>query len=365
MGVAYIEPSPEKLDFIVERMIQPDEIDKIVSREEFETCINFIIMELDTSIRNQTKHLANVGQNHYFAIRSLNTPTSKKTKLGNIEGQLVGQEYFGVSRFSPVLMDIADIQYWAIWKDGDWQQHTWNHYGEHLAVGDAGVGKFQTGYLIVNGKLLQPQEVVSFVRGILRRINSGFNLRYNDRALSYAASQIIAGQTPTQSRLDQLLDVNWINDSSSISNPSDRQTYILRSKSLRQQATDKKRYDEWFQSLINKKARKNAELGPHGNSSDILDFFSQYNIEDKVDDYKSNPDYDKSRELIEMNRVCYNRFGISIIELYMISIPSLTQYTVLESQNNGHQQPHHTTNCKPVKKLFHYLRGGVNANSLH
>src|SRR3989338_9818878 len=155
MPIAYEEPNKEEQIYILSGMPDVSLLDA-KTKELFKESLDSLLIFFETYVREATKPMGSNGQNHYLAIRSLNTPSAPKGYDRRV--QLVGQEYFGINRFFPSLVDIADIEYWALWEKGDWMIHNRSSDGEHFEVGNSGKGDFINGYLKINGQVLTPEE---------------------------------------------------------------------------------------------------------------------------------------------------------------------------------------------------------------
>ncbi len=113
---------------------------------------------------------------HFNAIRCLNNPeeTNVAGQLSLPGSQLAGEEYFGLNRFMINFPDIADIQWWSVYKDGSWRLDSWNPQGEHLDTGFNGWGELVGSVIKLNGKVLNPEEMIGFYRAIRLRNERGF-----------------------------------------------------------------------------------------------------------------------------------------------------------------------------------------------
>lgn len=302
MPVAFIEPTKEETAYIISRMHDSSSLDNNLF-EEFRRAMNSILLKTDTALRSQTVHMGGIGQNHYLAIRALCTP--KMTGAKNC--QIVGQEFFGMNRFFPSSIDIADMEWWAVYENGGWGLHTWNQKGEHLLTGSSGMGDFVAGALKINHLYLSPSEVVSFLHSIKRRTGGNFARYYDRKTLQYVMTQIQSGQQASQRRLRQLEDLGFILPDGSLS-------YTGRSITFAQEALNRKEYDEQIRKLRTGKL-PDTELGPHGRGSDINKFFKDNKIEDLV---KASPSYDNIKRFLELERECAARYGISLRDVYLV-----------------------------------------------
>lgn len=116
------------------------------------------------------------GTRHFNAIRCLNDPrrTDISTQLGLANTQLAGEEFFALNRFMVNYPDIADVQWWAAYQGGSWTLDTWNPEGEHLDTGFNGWGELVGSVMKVNGRVLNPTEMISFYRSMKLRNERGF-----------------------------------------------------------------------------------------------------------------------------------------------------------------------------------------------
>jgi hypothetical protein len=331
MGWAFVEPDDERLNYICSIMPDASLLDDAV-KMEFEKAMGFVLGNFDTNVRTVTKGLINdVGQNHYFAIRALNTPSTPFGSYYKRNAQLVGQEYFGINRFFPSFLDIADIQWWAIFEDGDWQLHTWNTHGEHLATGNSGMGRFKTGYIKVNGAHLGPEDVISFMNSFKRRAEGNFIRYYDPKTIDYTLSQLEKGQQPIERRLRQLRELNLIDE-------NNEHTYILRSRYTEQKAEDRCHQDLTLNDLRKgyRKLPNATDLGVHGNTSDIKEFYKQNDIEALIS--TKNPSFDDVQKFLELEREAYLKFGFSLSDIHLLEWPGLLDYSTLGASNNVPKQ---------------------------
>jgi len=291
MPNAFIEPTKEEQIYIVSRMPDASSLDDF-TKKEFEKAMNSVLINFDTNVRSATINFPqSLGQGHYHAIRALNKPSAPPGYKRNV--QLVGQEYFGTNRFFPQFVDIADIEFWALYEDGDWGLHTWNNHGEHLEVRSGGMGELKTGFLKVNGVYLGPEEVISFMQCFKRRVEGNFGRYHNAKTIEYTLSQLEKGQKPVERRLAQLRALNLVDE-------SNEPTYILESLTAQQEAKNRKEYDQMIKWLrIGMDAFLNGlDLGPHRTSDEIRLFYMQNDIEALVS--TQNPSYDDVQRFLEL-----------------------------------------------------------------
>jgi hypothetical protein len=170
--VAYVNPTEEEMNRVLSGMAWVQSLPATI-RPMFSEVFKNIRIDVDGDIR-----MIVGGTQHYTTIRALNNPqTTTVTELlprsvrNNVEGnvQLVSEEYFGVNRHVTYLPDVADIEWQAVFNSGDWHLETWNDRGEHQSEGLGGAGELVGGSMKLNGKLLTPEEIVSFGRTIKRR----------------------------------------------------------------------------------------------------------------------------------------------------------------------------------------------------
>jgi hypothetical protein len=325
MPNAFIEPTKKEKNYIVSRMPDTDSLDD-TAKKEFERAMDSLLISFDTCVRSATINFPqSLGQGHYHAIRALNTPSTPPGYKRNV--QLVGQEYFGVNRFFPAFRDIADIEFWGMYEDGDWGLHSWNSHGEHLEVRSGGIGELKTGFLKVNGVYLGPEEVISFIQCFKRRVEGNFKRYYDDKTIRYTISQLEKGQKPLQRRLDQLRALGLIDE-------NHEPTYILESMATDQEATDRKEYDQiikWLRRGVDS-VPSGLDLGPHGISDEIKLFYRQNPIRSLVN--TQNPSYDDVQRFLELEKQCLLKFGFSLRDIHLLDWPDLLEYSTLNSSQN-------------------------------
>lgn len=213
--VAYIQPTPEEVRQILAAVHLvnglPVDLQRQVAEATKETRYFF-----DGAIRAQFG-----GTRHFNAIRCLNDPTTTAitpdmVRLpGENRVQLAGEEFFGLNRFMPNYADLADVQWWAVYRDGSWDLDRWNPQGEHLDTGVNGWGELVGSVMKVNGHVLTPQETVAFYRSIRMRNERGF-LGAEARDAIDAAMRAVQeeGSLPSryQNRLEVANDLGLLSD---------------------------------------------------------------------------------------------------------------------------------------------------------
>lgn len=333
MPNAFIEPNREEIDYIMSRMPDTSELGSAI-KEEFRKAMDYVLGAFDTNVRSVTQKIPGLdqGQHHYFAIRALNTPSTPAGQKSDV--QLVGQEYFGINRFFPSLTDIADVEYWALYKGGGWELHTWNSHGEHLAADSRGTGELQTGYVKVNGAYLGPEDVISFMHTFKKRAEGSF-ARFNDpKTIEYVFSQIEKGQQPLERRLRQLQDLNLVDENGEL-------TYIAYSRGTQQQATNRMVFDTILRHIREgnlKFLKFGQNIGPHGRTKEIADFYEKNDIEKLVK--KTSPSYEDVQRFLRLEKKCLLKFGFSIRDMHLLKDwPDLKSYTSLDvpASNNTNQ----------------------------
>ena len=167
---AYVQPTPEEVGKVLEALhrVQGLPLDQQKQLVEATREIRYFF---DGQVR------ARFGAtNHFNAIRCLNNPeaTQVETVLDAPRTQLAGEEFFALNRFMQNFPDIADIQWWSVYKNGSWGLDTWNPEGEHLDTGVNGWGDLVGSVMKLNGRVLTPQEMIAFHRTVKLRNERGF-----------------------------------------------------------------------------------------------------------------------------------------------------------------------------------------------
>jgi hypothetical protein len=157
---AYVQPSPEEVQRVLAAVHMMKSLPEDKQRRLIEATreIRFFF---DGQIRARFG-----GTQHFNAIRCLNDPTRTDvaTPLSLRDTQLAGEEFFALNRFMVNYPDIADIQWWAVYQNGSWRLDTWNPQGEHLDTGVNGWGDLVGSVMKVNGRVLNPNEMLAFYR---------------------------------------------------------------------------------------------------------------------------------------------------------------------------------------------------------
>ncbi|PLW79290.1 hypothetical protein C0585_08425 [Candidatus Woesearchaeota archaeon] len=166
---AYVDPTTEEIRLVTDHLTFVDSLPESV-REAYANAVKEIRYFLDGAVR---KHFG--ATNHFNAIRCFNHPEQTDiSHVGIPNAQLAGEEFFGLNRFLSNYPDIADVQWWAIYKDGSWRLDTWNPGGEHLDTGYRGWGELVGAVIKVNGKTLTAPETLAFYRTLMLRDSIGF-----------------------------------------------------------------------------------------------------------------------------------------------------------------------------------------------
>lgn len=167
---AYVEPNSEGVQRVLEAVHRIQELPEDMQKQLIEAT-----REIRFFFDGQVRAYFGATR-HYNAIRCLNDPTITQVSdtLNMRNTQLVGEEFFSLGRFMPNFIDIADIQWWAVYQNGSWRLDTWNPEGEHLDTGVNGWGNLIGSVMKVNGKTLSPQEMIAFYRTIRLRNERGF-----------------------------------------------------------------------------------------------------------------------------------------------------------------------------------------------
>ncbi len=167
---AYVEPIQEEVEKVLEAIHMVQRLPEDQQRQLIEATRE-IRYFFDGQVRAEFG-----GTQHYNAIRCLNNPevTQVASALSMPNSQLAGEEFFALNRFMPNYADIADVQWWSVYRDGSWGLDTWNPQGEHLDTGVNGWGDLVGSVIKLNGKVLTPQEMIGFYRAIRLRNERGF-----------------------------------------------------------------------------------------------------------------------------------------------------------------------------------------------
>lgn len=211
---AYIEPSQADVEKVLEAIHMVEKLPTDVQRQLIEATreIRYFI---DGQIR------ARFGATYHFnAIRCLNDPqTTEVNRLLSLRNvQLAGEEFFALNRFMINFPDIADVQWWALYQNGSWHLDTWNPDGEHLDTGVNGWGNLLGSVLKVNGKVLEPKEVIAFYRTILLRNERGFRTNSPLNRLQTILRLVDSGTLPRglDEQLEELGDLSLVDSSGKV-----------------------------------------------------------------------------------------------------------------------------------------------------
>ncbi len=172
---AFVQPTSEEIERVLQALHMVQRLPEDQQRQLTEATreIRYFV---DGQIRAEFG-----ATNHFNAIRCLNNP--ELTQIANLvqvpRSQLAGEEFFALNRFMPNFPDIADIQWWSVYKDGSWGLDTWNPEGEHLDTGVNGWGELVGSVMKLNGKVLNPREMIELYRTMKLRNERGF---MNERA---------------------------------------------------------------------------------------------------------------------------------------------------------------------------------------
>ncbi len=167
---AYVQPTPDEVQRVLEAVHMIQQLPEEQQRQLIEATRE-IRYFFDGSIRSRFG-----ATRHYNAIRCLNDPerTDIFGRLSRPNAQLAGEEFFALNRFMANFPDIADIQWWSVYDNGSWGLDAWNPEGEHLDTGVNGWGNLVGSVLKVNGRVLNPYEMIAFYRTIKLRDERGF-----------------------------------------------------------------------------------------------------------------------------------------------------------------------------------------------
>jgi len=230
MAIAFEEPTKQEKALLVSQMHRASSL-SAQQREEFEFVIKELRLLLDSNIRSVTNGMANNGQNHYFGIRALNDPEeSLEAIVKQKDVQLAGEEFFGINRFFGNVPDIADVQWWALYKGNNWALHTRSSEGEHLETGYYGWGDLDAAVIKVNGKALTVEETLSFYRTIKKRERNGFTQKFKPEEVRDAIKRYIVEKVGNSLDKKALADQGF--DIDNVKPISDNQKNMLKKLGL-------------------------------------------------------------------------------------------------------------------------------------
>ncbi len=121
--IAFIQPATLEIARIIKATHMAENLPQS-TRNQFERAVKEVRLYVDGKVRAHYGILA-----HHNAIRALNNPqtTALPPRLRRV--QLAGEEFFGLNRFMDNFPDVADIQWWSLYKEGSWTLHTINNQG--------------------------------------------------------------------------------------------------------------------------------------------------------------------------------------------------------------------------------------------
>jgi len=267
MAIAFTEPSSERKQHLISQMYQVSDLDDSV-QEEFTDTIKKIRDELDSRIRSKTTAIQDTrdhGQHHYFAIRALNDPKDPTNQFGN--SQLVGEEFFGLNRFVDELLDVADVQWWAMYDGKGWDTHRRCDLGEHLECWGSS-GKLKAAVIFVNGMPLNLDETLSFYRTFINRRRKKFTERFKRETVDDILKR---GKNITLDELELLEELGLAEYT--------ELTYTGRSLVEKQEASDRKNASHGLQAALDHHGlAKDQQLGPHGKLFEIVNYLQTNGI---------------------------------------------------------------------------------------
>lgn len=299
MANAFTEPTDEKKRHILSQMHRVDLLPED-ERATFEEIINSIHTDLDTKVRAKTSMIPDdrdAGQHHYFGIRALNTPERSRIDC------LAGEEFFGVNRFIDELIDVGDVQWWAVYDNGGWGLHTRCALGEHLETWGS-KGSLKSAVIMVNGMPLSVDETISFYRIMKKRQRNGFSRRFSSKKFMDALKKISEGKKSGDSDIAKLEEFGLVENG--------KLTYAGKTLITEQEAKTRKEAVEKLRSAIDSHGLRNEIVGAHGAFGEISDFLTETGIRELADN-----DALTEAEIIELkvkDRACSRRFGFSVLQ---------------------------------------------------
>jgi hypothetical protein len=167
---AYMQPTEEEVEKVLEAIHRIEQLPEDQQKMLIEATKE-IRYFFDGQVRERFG-----ATRHFNAIRCLNDPqrTQVADSLSIANTQLAGEEFFALNRFMRNYPDIADIQWWSVYKDGSWRLDNWNPEGEHLDTGLNGWGDLVGSVIKLNGRVLTPPETIGFYRTMRLRRERGF-----------------------------------------------------------------------------------------------------------------------------------------------------------------------------------------------
>lgn len=197
--IAYVQPTSEEIEQVLQALHLVNRLPENMQQQVIEAT-----QEIRYFFDGQIRSLFGATR-HFNAIRCLNHPERTNISARFRYSQLAGEEFFGLNRFMTNYPDIADVQWWAVYNGGSWRLDDWNPEGEHLDTGFNGWGTLVGSVLKVNGKVLNPSELMAFYRTLRLRNERGFMSRESFGALQAMARALqTEGQLP--GRLDEPLE---------------------------------------------------------------------------------------------------------------------------------------------------------------
>jgi hypothetical protein len=318
MTTAFVEPSTERKHHIISQMHRVSSLPED-QREEFEEIVRQLRMDVDTRVRSKTSMISDdrdYGQHHYFGIRALNDP--KEKIIGTDGAQLCGEEFFGVNRFVDELLDVADIQWWAMYKGDGWSLHTRAAPGEHLDCWGSW-GDLEAAVIMVNGVPLSVDETLSLYRTLQNRARRNFTQRFKRDDIQKNLERIVNGKRVRAKQLQILQDLGLYD--------GNELTYTGRALLEQQEALERKEIQQQFQvALDHHGLTADRKLGPHGNLFEIAHYLEQTGIKDLLD--KPTLTVDECKELKSKETEFVKKYGFSFLQESMIRL-----YTIDDIEN--------------------------------
>ncbi|MFB6203851.1 MAG: hypothetical protein ABEK01_05160 [Candidatus Nanohaloarchaea archaeon] len=159
---AYVRKSEEDMEKVAEDLKIPED------GEEAE-----MVSQLHEEINNLVRRRVGTT-NHYRAIRSLNDPGRHGfvDEEKGVDGQLAGEEFFGLSDHMKELGDVEELRFWMVAEGQRWTEETRNDRGEHLREKDP-VRGLEAYSVTLNGRELSPEEVKTLSDSFFARRQGG------------------------------------------------------------------------------------------------------------------------------------------------------------------------------------------------
>ena len=231
---AYVQPTEEEVQRVLAAIHMVSKLPEDQQRQLIEATkeIRFFF---DGQIRAKFG-----GARHFNAIRCLNDPTrtNVESRLSMRNVQLAGEEFFGLNRFMPSYADVADVQWWAVYKDGGWDLDRWNPEGEHLDTRMGGWGDLVGSVLKVNGRVLSPEETIAFYRTIKLRNEMKYMNEQSRQALETMLRDLDGVRRLLPRRSEEALEL--AHDLGLVDANGRSLTYVGKSMITRTKATERK-----------------------------------------------------------------------------------------------------------------------------